>query len=231
MTGHMRICVPWRSDHGQRERVWRACATRWAAMFPAGSLYLGTWPEQPLNRAAMRNEAVAALTMDVPDWDVALLADADVMISDAGQALAAVEGALETGRLTYAHTWQATLSREATERVLAGEDPTSLPRDDAEWEQRTYSGVYAVPRALWEATGGQDSRFRGWGLEDHGFMLACRVLAGGLGRTEGTVYALHHDRPREEREGQPHYAANHRLFERYQAASKSTSAMRQVLDR
>ncbi len=225
------ICVPWRSDYGQRERVWRACATRWAAMFPAGSVWLGTWPAQPFNRAAARNAAVAELTGNVPDWDVAVLSDADVMLADADQLHTAVNVARQTGRLVYAHTWQATLGRDATERVLAGEDPATLPRDDAEWEQQTYSGVYAVPRPLWDTLGGFDERFTGWGCEDMAFMLGAKVFGGRVARTTGTVYHLHHDRPREEREGQPYYPANHALFERYQAASKSATAMREVLAR
>lgn len=231
MTDHMRICVPWRSDYGQRERVWRACAARWAAMFPVGTLYLGTSHGQPFNRSAARNAAVEELTLDVPDWEVAVLADADVTVADAGQVLGAVEGALKTGRLVFAHSWQATLSAEATERVLAGEDPTAIPRDEADWEQNTLSGVLAIPRQLWDALGGYDERFVGWGGEEVSLVAAARVLAGHTERVPGHVYHLHHDRPREEREGQPHYARNMALYARYQAATKSTTAMREVLSR
>lgn len=223
------LCVPWRSDRSQRERVWYACFRRWAAMFPDGTTFLGTSPEQPFNRSAARNAAVEEFTRRQPGWDVVVLVDADVMLADPEQVYAAVGAARATGRLVYAHTWQATLGQEATERVLAGQDPTSLPRDDAEWEQRTYSGVYAVPRGLWDAVGGFDERFRGWSHEDLAFMLACRVFGGRIGRTEGPVFHLHHDRPRAEREEQPHYPANHALFQRYQAAAKSTAAMREVL--
>lgn len=225
------LCIPWRTDHGQRERLWRACVARWTRMLPGWSIYSAGDPSQPFNRSAARNNAVAEATRHDPGWRFVVLADADVTVGHAGQVQGAVVGALETGRLVYAHTWQATLTQAATERVLAGADPTAIPRDDAEWEQRTYSSVYAVPRSLWETVGGFDERYVGWGLEDHAFMLACRVMGGRIGRTDGTVYALHHDRPREEREGNPHYPANHALFERYQAASHSTTAMREVLKR
>lgn len=226
------LCIPWRTDHGHRERVWRWCVARWSATLASGwSIHCAGDPSQPFNRAAARNNAVAEAARLDPRWRVVVLADADVAVGDVEQVYAAAATALETGRLTYAHTWQATLSRDATERVLAGEDPTTLPRDDADWEQRTYSGVLAIPRPLWDALGGYDERFVGWSYEDLALMLAAKVLAGRVARVTGTVFHCWHDRPRDEREGQPHYAANHALFERYQAASKSVSAMREVLKR
>lgn len=229
MTIH--LCVPWRTDHGQRERVWWACQLRWMRLFPGIVTHEGVDHSQPFNRSAARNNAVDRLTLARPDWDVAVFADADVAIGHAGQVHAAIEAARDSGRMVFAHTWQATLSREATELVLGGTDPTAIPRDEAEWEQHTLSGVYAVPRPLWEALGGFDERYRAWGLEDHSFALAAKVLAGRLGRAQGNVYHLWHERPRQEREGQPHYADNHALFERYNAARHSLTEMRRVLDR
>jgi GT2 family glycosyltransferase len=224
------ICMPWRTDHGQRERVFNACVKRWAYMFPDGTTCLGTDPSQPFNRSAARNNAVAELGRLRPGWDYAVLADADVMVYDRQQIIEAVRMARRTGHMVFAHTWRAGLSEEQTEKVLAGEDPSALA-PYPEWDANTFSGCYVVPRALWETLGGFDERYQAWGLEDVAFHRAAGAM-GGVSRIDsGTIYHLWHPRSRAEQEENPYYHANHQLWQRYLDAGWDRGAMAEVLAR
>lgn len=220
----MRICVPWRTDNGHRERLWEACANRWATLIPEANLVAGTDHGEMFNRSAARNNAAAG------DWRVAVFADADIMVESRDQVDAAVAHAERTGRMTFAHTWRAGLGEAATSKVLDGVDPRRLLGERDEWDRNTFSGCYAVPRALWDAVGGFDERFIGWGFEDLAFMRACGAF-GGVARVPGTIFHLWHPRSRAEQEEQPHYPANQRLWERYVAAGVNADAMRAVMAR
>lgn len=218
----MRIHVPFRPVTEQRARLWKACAERWTTLFTEAEIHTGDSEGEPFNRSAARNQAAAG------DWLVSVFADGDVMVEGREQVDAAVAVARRTGRMVFAHTWRAGLGQDATEQVLAGADPASVGRD--EWDRNTFSGCYAVPRSLWNAVGGFDERFIGWGGEDLAFMKACAAL-GGVDRVQGTIYHLWHPRSRAEQEEQPHYAANWALYERYLAAGRDQAAMREVLAR
>jgi hypothetical protein len=229
MTDELAICVPWRTDHGQRHRVWEACARRWGDLFPDSRLFLGTSHGQPFNRSAARNAAVEEFTRYRPNWDVVLLADADVMVYERRQVVEAIRLARRTGHMVFAHTWRAGLGQDATEQVLAGADPSAMVRD--EWDANTFSSCYAVPRSLWDTLGGFDERYVGWGLEDVAFHRAAGAMAGVDRVDQGVVFHLWHPRSRAEQEENPHYPANHRLWQRYLDAGWNRDAMAEVLAR
>jgi GT2 family glycosyltransferase len=170
-----------------------------------------------MNRARWRNRAAAGA------WDVAVFADADIMVSMPEQVTLAVATAERTGHLTYAHDWRAQLSQQGTTEVLQGGDPC---RADIEaWDPHTFSGCYAVPRRLWDAVGGFDERFAGWGWEDLAFMRACGALGGGLQRAPGVIYHCWH--PQEHDDG----GGNVELWQRYDRAGWAPHKMRQVIAR
>lgn len=218
----MRIHVPYRPDGGQRDRLWQACSRRWATLFADAEIHTGDHDGEPFNRSAARNQAA------VGDWLVAVFADADVMVEGCEQVDAAVALATRTGQMVFAHTWRAGLGEDATGQVLAGAEPATVEHE--EWDRNTYSGCYAVPRSLWNAVGGFDERYQGWGYEDLAFMRACAAL-GGVERVPGTIYHLWHPRSRAMQEEQPHYRDNQLLWERYMAADRDPVAMREVLAR
>ena len=89
------------------------------------------------------------------------------------------------------------------------------------------SGVYVTTPRTWDAHGGQDERFRGWGFEDAAWYLAHETLLGAAPiRHAGRVYALSH--VAEIRAG-AHYDANASLMERYRAADGDATAMDQLV--
>src|SRR5690606_41252282 len=49
-----------------------------------------------------------------------------------------------------------------------------------------------VPRVVFEAVGGFDEGYRGWGAEDDAFWHAATIAAGDPQRVAGVAYHLHH---------------------------------------
>jgi hypothetical protein len=81
--------------------------------------------------------------------------------------------------------------------------------------ESAYGGIHIVPRRLWDASGGYDERFLGWGSEDAAFQFACTVL-GGYKALRGDVYHLWHPmQPRDP--STPQFGANIALGARYRA--------------
>lgn len=200
------ILVPWRTDDGARERVWRACKSRWEALFPDWPVFEGESPPGPFNRSAAINDA----QRQAGPRDVYLVIDADVMLKPQN-VKAAVERAAKTGKVTWAHRRWRGITQEATER-LTRPDPIyaegalgkgGIQRADftdadldliiEKTTRMSWSCCIAIRADAWETIGGFDERFAGWGFED----LAFQAAAGGLvgwDRIEGDVLNFWHPR-------------------------------------
>ena len=180
----VRVVVPRRGDDGRRDLLWAFCAQWWEAL---------PWPvteghhlDGPFNRAAAINGAAN----EAGPWDVLVVLDGDV-VADVSQVVAAVERAHETGRLCFAFDRFVSLNEPMTERVLAGYDGNWAPGAKLKMSAHVSSAL-AIPAGLWDATGGFDERFEGWGHEDVAFAHSARVLGGGIDRVPGTVWHLWH---------------------------------------
>ena len=210
------ILVPRRAGNPQRDRLWRWCRARWGRLHPTWPICEGHHNHGPFSAAAARNEAARLAGA----WDVAVIADADVFI-EPELITAAVERAAETGHPVWPfEAWQG-LTRAASERVLVGAAPPDLASVE-EVVPDSWAGAFAVPRAAWEALGGYDERFRGWGWEDVAFAHAAHALVGGE-RLAGSAWHLWHPRSPERNPKDPGYRANRALGERYLAALRSGS--------
>lgn len=225
-----------RMDGGQRDKLWAFAITRWRML--GWPIIEEMGPDGDFNRAAAINQAAARAGM----WDVMLIVDADVVLDDPAQALAAAELASRSGRVVFAHDsltmFQDNDDRfafsqdaiDATGQVLKGEDP-AIVADSYGFtvHPNTWSSALAVPRVLWDKLGGFDERFAGWGWEDIAFRAAAKTLAGGIDRVPGRAFHLWHPRSWETNEANPGYAANQVLGERYQRADGDPYSMRQLI--
>lgn len=199
------ILVPWRTDDGPRAAVWKACKSRWEALFPDWPVYEGRSPDGPFNRSAAINDAAR----EAGEWDVAVIIDADVMLK-AGNVREAVERAAKTGKVTWAHRRWRGISEEATRRLTrpdpvwaeaalgkGGIEHSDLDADiDLIVEKTTpmsWSCCIAIRRDAWDKVGGFDERFAGWGFEDIAFQAATGGLVG-WDRVEGDVLNFWHPR-------------------------------------
>lgn len=184
------ILVPRRADHAGRDRIWNTIReTVWRNLGIVEGHHVGPGP---FNRSAALNDAAS----QAGDWQTAVIADADSIVSHE-QLWAAIGLAERTQRLVFAHSlWVNIDAHEVADFLDAGAVEW---RDDRAVYHHTVSSMLAVPRSVWDAVGGFDEAFVGYGYEDNAFARACRVLTGDPLRIFGPVYHLAHDdspRPR-----------------------------------
>jgi hypothetical protein len=185
-------------------------------------------PGDPFNISAARNAAVAAASQTMPEWDTVVVVDADTFVQRE-QVWAAAYLSQMTGHAVTAYDRHVRLSKTGTVQVLgrlldrAGTDDVErILRRAAKKQVATTAchGVFVVPRALWEQTGGYDERFAGWGGEDRAFWLTCGALSGEKFslRIPGVSWHLWHPRPPEESHATVQRLANRDLAIRYKTA-------------
>lgn len=217
------IIVPWAATGpyaAHRSVLWQYCRRWWTDNLPHNPLIWGCVPEQGFTRSRARNGAAKM----AGDWDVAVFADADIVPGSADQVATAADEALRTGKLVYAHTRRLQLGEESTRLVTQyGHDIGTAPIEAD--NTNTYSGVYAVPRTLWDEVEGFDERFIGWGFEDIVFMIACTAIGGGHHRVPGVIWHLWHPRGEEQHDD---YPTSEDLWRRYVECNWDATAIKAV---
>jgi hypothetical protein len=217
------ILVGRRSDGGWRDEVWTYCKRFWIEETGL-PIFEGFHDEGPFSLAIASNQAARL----AGDWECAVYVGADWLPLDVNQVWRAV-GRAQSGQLTFAHDHAVVLGPEDTKAVVRDSAVLGGLLQYGERHRHTFSGVQAIPRALWDAVAGFDERFIGWGYEDLAFMAACGAMGGGLDRVEGDIVHLWHPRVRAQREEQPHHAANEALWLRYHGAMSSRRKMKAIL--
>jgi GT2 family glycosyltransferase len=211
------VLVPRRPDGGVRDAAWSVLqGSVWAGQ--PYEVVEGFHAEGPFNRSMALNAAAASAGV----WEVAVVADADTWVHP-GALAAAVEQAARARHMVVPHRSWRCLTPTATARVLSTR--RAVP---GEWHlERTgaeaVSGVLVVHREQWDAAGGFDERFVGYGWEDLAFARAC-VLTGGWERLAGAgaCWHLHHGHDVDLND--PQVRANGRLFGVWQRAESVTDA-------
>lgn len=187
------ILVPYRPDGGRRDELWKFTASWLAKHHPDYPIYIGESPAGLFNRSAAINHAAEV----AGDWDVAVICDSDTLVMPA-QFQKSVSQAHSTGLLTSALTEVVELTEMSTDQFMtdAEIDPSKLRSvRTRRREILTQSSVIAAPRRLWDAVGGFDEEFCGWGCEDNAFWLAAGIVggAGKVLRIDGPAYHLWHE--------------------------------------
>jgi glycosyltransferase involved in cell wall biosynthesis len=222
--------VPFRSngdEHRQRAFDYVVSSLR---SFPDSEIVIGNNVGE-FNRSRARN--LAALRAK---GDVFVFLDADSVIDDHGYILSAIHIAHRSGWCLPFSTY-ASLTEQCTLLYIGDEDiPDPYEWDDInhhyyehvfpsrETPEPAVAGCVVVSRAAFEAVGGYDERFIGWGFEDRAFIRSLEVMVKPMLRGSGTIYHLWHPHPEEECFGQPHMRENQELWFRYRDANFSQMA-------
>lgn len=214
----MIVGVPWRGGDPWRERSFHHVASHLAG---AGCEVITADVPGQFNRAASRNLAVHHARS--AGAQVVVLHDADMLCpSDAYRAMGSL--ALSSGRLVVGYTQYRALSRRSTLEVLDGADPWAA-QPEGTTEAWSVGGVVAITPGAWEAVGGMDPRFAGWGGEDFAFAHAASLVLGPPLRVETPAVHLWH--PHGADHPEPGQDANGALLARYMAAG-SVAELRDV---
>lgn len=168
------VLVPFRADP-HRAQVWRFVQA-WIHTNYEYPLFMGDGGGV-FSAARARNEAAQL----AGDWDVAVFHDADTIAHpDAVQK--AVELAAVTDQMVVAADSHMYCDRISSQRILFSGVPM-FPRPVTFDNNGVYanpcSGVFAVNRNLWEATGGYVESLQGYGYEDLVFLQMCGIFGQG----------------------------------------------------
>lgn len=220
------VVMPWRSDHGHRDRILDWNYRRWRAFLPDAEI--GTWGHvgDPFSRSRARNKGVANSV-----GGVVVLADADTTVPSSLDLVIAIEWVRQTGQWVLPYETYFNLSEQDSERVLAGPVDARLGVPDV-WEFRledAVSGVIVLSREAFRSVGGYDEHFVGWGFEDRAFALALETMWGRPKRLPNHLLHLWHPVASNEGFGNPSIHENQARWLRYMKAKGNRPAMWDLL--
>jgi hypothetical protein len=163
---------------------WLLC--RYAALLPEAEICLGTSPEGDFCRGHAINDAFSKATNKV-----LLLADADTVFfaKPIQQAVEMVSNGTPWV-IPYGSYYNVTQSQTWEILQRPPEQDIARPSTFIHCLPLAVSGLVVLPRDGFEAAGGFDERFRGWGYEDNAFQLALDARWGPYRRLED-AYCLH----------------------------------------
>ena len=213
------VLIPFRATFGsQRERILHRILQLWAQV-PGVQLCLGTDGgdgDELFSVARAFNAARSSAA-----GDRLLLVGADHVPPDE-QTLARILADLEVRPWigVFAKTWQ--LTEGATEQVLAGAEPSTVAG------QHTLipscEGIVALRADAWDAVGGMDARFVGYGPEDRAFRVALETaFPDGIGAGSGHVISLWHEPAPRDR-----VRANQAIYREYTDALQAARRAREI---
>lgn len=122
-----------------------------------------------------RGAAVNRAAEDAGTWDVAVIADADT-ITQAEAVHAAVSHVRRTRAAARPHRGRHMLTAGGS-YALGYYGPEALGPGDT-WNMHRGGGTLVVHRAAWEAVGGYDPAYSGWGHEDTDLNVRLLAAAG-----------------------------------------------------
>jgi len=216
------VAIPYTSDDEHRQAARRYVLAWYARHHPDWEIIegdcVGEWS---------KGRALAAAT-ERASHDILVVADADSIVP-ADTLNDAVRRVADGANWVMPHRTVYRLSQTHTERVYAGAEPQRRDTARSPYTGVIGGGIVALSRQTWQAVGGIDPRFVGWGGEDIAFGWALETLCGPGVRLSGPLFHLWHEQePKgDHRRGSPESEV---LAGRYRDAHKKPDAMRALID-
>jgi hypothetical protein len=215
------VLIPWRTSscpHRKRAFAWvlaRLAVHGWPVI-------VGRHDDGPWCKAAAVADA-----LDQTAADVLVLHDADVWSDGLAGAVRTVQAG---AAWAMAHRSVHRLSEAATERLIAGEDPSGLDLSERAYRGVAGGGTTVVCRYAYERCP-LDPRFVGWGSEDEAWGWALTALYEPPWRPAGHAPLTHLWHPEPQRATRARGSlANWDLRKRYARAQHDPAAMRALIE-
>ena len=216
------VLIPFKSDGGQRDRIWSWMQKRWLRTLADIELIVcddGGKPGEPFNEGKAWNRCAELAT-----GDILVVGESEVAF-DAIQIADAIHDVRDRGGWRIASAYHQ-LDASATERILSSEPMSAIVVDTSEitrsFIMESVSPPLIVPRVAWDYVGGMDERYVGWGWIDKAFAAAMNTLYRPFERFPGSVFHLAHPRGSDR-------DCNPELTARYLAAEGDVEAMRAII--
>lgn len=226
MLEKISIIIPFQTDHGPRAKAFEWIKKYYTSVMPEAELCIGTVDGMEINKSKAVNSAAKRATRDI-----FVIADADV-IYDPEIIVKAVR-LLKEAAWVVPFTEIFNIEKSGTKRLF--QESPKWPIDvkpeeckKANWIYEGFAGkLLVIPKENFEAVGGFDERFIGWGGEDDAFSHAVRTICGKNVKIEGEVYHLWH--PSSSYQTNPHGKENAELLYRYHSASGNKEEMMKLI--
>lgn len=212
------VCIPYRPADRKRERAHEITRRFWEQT--GWPVLCGDSSGVTFDRAEACNNAAR----HAPDADVLVFTDCDILPATHAQVAQACEAALANRAYTLTYTTLLVLSEAGTDALQ--ERHMLSHREIVERVTNIWIASFAIPRVLYEQCGRFDERFRDYGGEDIGFLMAASTLGGTQTRADGVAYHLAHD-PMDK--SHPQAKANGALAKRYRAAQGKPDQMKALI--
>jgi hypothetical protein len=226
------LIIPFRDDDGTRTAVKEWIAARWRHHFPDAEMIIQSDDGGvPFSKTLAVNSGFARSTGEI----VAVL-DCDVWL-EPEHTREAID-LIVSGKAHWVRPASKVyrLTEEATARLIAQDPQAPFPprrRSDFESIRKVWGLLHIFPRAAFEAIGGYDPRFRGWGGEDWAAIDAMDTLWGHHTMLPHGLYHLYHRRLTNaagESVWQGQKSRNIQLRRRFSEARDDPAAMRALLE-
>jgi glycosyltransferase involved in cell wall biosynthesis len=209
------VIVLWRPGDPHRERIWKLARRCWK---DAGLDVVEA--DDPRGLYAARNTGAR----NSGNWDVAIFADADILLHDYGRAVQALGIAANGGSYVCAYSELEVLDERETKWIRRHADIERRSRAPGVVFTGSWVGCYAISREFFDELGGYDERFYPYYGQDAAIVHAASTL-GRLERVPGVAYHLWHP---PSLVGHPE-TGRADLWDRYKAATGDPDAMRELV--
>ncbi|MFK9094062.1 galactosyltransferase-related protein [Bacillus salipaludis] len=226
MLENVSIIIPFQTDHGPRAKAFEWIKSYYARVMPEAELCLGIINGEDINKSKAVNLAAKKATKDI-----FVIADADVIYSP--NIIVEAIRLLDKSAWVVPFTEVYNIEWQGTERLLNTKPKWPIDVKYGEytksnWVYEGFAGkLFVIPRVNFEAVGGFDERFIGWGGEDDAFSHAVRTLCGEIVNIKGKIFHVWH--PSSNYQTNPNGKANADLLGRYERASGNKKKMTQLI--